>query len=433
MMLSHNIIPFKRRHEICDLLESKSFEWKEFVYIVGDVDAFRSILTFCSKEQRLEIVQRMHQRLKKHLKEQHYLFQVSENKFVCVVPACSYDCERFNQYVLDCFSKPIEIDGHPPVWIGMSGGVSFYPNDADDVSSLMSCAENALSDAKEKGGNRIERFSHRKRAQVKRYMMVYQRLCSAIQENSFDLYFQPIYDPLSNKVTVCESLARWNDELLGQVRPDEFIAVAESSGLMKSLSESLFNRLCEYITEINSQLVEPILFSYNLSRKELEFGIDNYFAQAKRQPELVKQIVLELTETSISKDVTRTVNQLHQLKAMGYQIAIDDFGTGYSALGCLDIFPIDYIKIDRCFVDNIFKSPTDEIIVEATVSIARCLDVKVIAEGIENQEQIGKLIEMGADLLQGYEICRPQPKDFLIEYLFVRQVSVLSSARVLDI
>lgn len=433
MVPDRNIIPFVRRHEICQLLESEPFKWKEYVYIVGDVDAFRSILTFCGKEQRVEITQRLHHRLTQNLKEEHYLYQVSENKFVCIVAANSYDYEQFNRYVLDCFSQPIEIEGHPPIWVGISGGVSIYPDDAGDVTTLMSCAENALADAKEKGGNRIERFRHQKRVQVKRYLTVYQRLCTAIEQDNFDLHFQPIYDPLSNKVTVCESLARWNDELLGQVRPDEFIAVAEKSGLMKPLSELLFNRLCEYMLQINTQLVEPIVFSYNLSRNELELGIDNYIKKAKCYPELVPNIILELTETSISKDITRTVNQLYQLKALGYQIAIDDFGTGYSALGCLDMFPIDYIKIDRCFVDNLFTSPIDEIIVEATVSIARCLDVKVIAEGIENQEQIGKLIEMGADYLQGYEICRPQPKDFLVEYLFVRQISVLSSAEVFGI
>ncbi|WP_172378791.1 GGDEF domain-containing phosphodiesterase [Vibrio sp. Vb339] len=433
MILTHNIIPFIRRHELCELLESEAFKWNEYAYFIGDVGIFRSILTFFSQEQREEITLILHKRLKGNFKEEHYLYQVSEQKFVCIIEKNNYNFERFNQYVLDCFSSPIEIEGLPPIWIGMSGGVSLYPDDAADVTTLMSCAENALSDAKEKSGKRIERFNHQKRIQIKRHLMVYQRLCSAIEEDNFDLHFQPIYDPLANKITICEALARWNDEVLGYVGPDEFIQVAESTGLMKPLSELLFARFCRYIIEINNQLVEPIQFSYNLSRKELELGIESYEHQAMLTPELMQSIILELTETSISKDLNRTVKQLHQLKELGYQIAIDDFGTGYSALGCLDMFPLDYIKIDRHFVDNISKSPTDEIIVDATISIARCLDVKVIAEGIENQEQIEMLIEVGADFLQGYEICRPQPKDFLIEYLFVRQISVLSSAQVYDI
>ncbi|WP_295890513.1 GGDEF domain-containing phosphodiesterase [uncultured Vibrio sp.] len=432
-MLACNIIPFIRRQELCHFLESDQFKWKEYVYIVGDIDAFQSILTFCSKKQREVVTFSLHQRLNQSIKDEHYLYQISDKKFVCIVEAKNYDFERFNQYVLDCFSKPIDIEGHPPIWIGMSGGVSVYPDDTTDVTILMSSAENALTDANEKGGNRIERYSQQKGVQIKRYSEVYQRLCGAIEEDNFDLHFQPIYDPLANKITICESLARWTDAELGQVRPDEFIAVAEKTGLMKPLSSKLFARMCQYMQEINSQLIEPIQFSYNLSRKELEFGLDIYIDQARSFPELVPNIILELTETSISKDLKRTVSQLYQLKALGYQIAIDDFGTGYSALGCLDMFPYDYIKIDKHFVDNVSRSSVDEVIVDATVSIARCLDVKVIAEGIENQEQISKLIEMGADYLQGFEICRPQPKDFLIEYLFVRQISVMSSALVFDV
>ncbi|GAL33280.1 diguanylate cyclase [Vibrio maritimus] len=236
-------IPFIRRNELHPILEQAFSGCERYICILIAIENHQAISSFCGERTRTELVEQMFIRFENRLKPTYRLFQISDNKLVCVAPIDSDTADDVIQIVDGCFSKPIVCENSPMIWLSRMGGASVFPDDAQDGAALLSCAESALQYAQKQGGSRIQRFSHQIREHTNRFQLVYQRLCSAIEMNTIDLWFQPMYDPFSKQVTICEALARWHDEILGVVSPDEFILVAEVSGLIKPLSEKLFSNL----------------------------------------------------------------------------------------------------------------------------------------------------------------------------------------------
>ena len=277
----------------------------------------------------------------------------------------------------------------------------------------MQDADAALYHAKSRGRNRYECFDQAMRDEVVKRVNIGNELRQAIKENQFEAYFQPLTSIVEGKVTGFEALIRWNHPVRGMVFPDEFIPVAEETGLIFSVTKEMLMMACYQIKKWHDLGLQDISISVNCSARD--------FNEQKMQGS-IKQIIdktgaditkleLELTESSIMDDAESSVESMRILTAMGINISIDDFGTGYSSFSYIKQFSIDKLKIDRAFIKDTPVDQDDVAIVEAIIAMAHKLKLKVVAEGVETKEQLEFLMAAKCDVIQGYFLGKPMSAD----------------------
>lgn len=293
----------------------------------------------------------------------------------------------------------------------LSAGVALYPTDGADIESLVANADAALYRAKADGRGRVRFFEAEMDQKLRERRAMQQDLRSAIGRNELMLVYQP-QAQVGGKVVAFEALLRWHHPQKGLVPPAEFIPLAEESGLILPIGEWVLRTACREAASWS----KPIRVCVNLSPIQFRHGdlpalIQTILLETGLQ---ASRLELEITESVLIDDFSRTVSVLRRLKALGVRIAMDDFGTGYSSLSYLQAFPFDKIKIDRAFISNLKGNPQAATIVRAVISLARSLDVPVIAEGVETKEQLEFLTGESCDQIQGYLVGRPQP----IEHYF---------------
>lgn len=230
----------------------------------------------------------------------------------------------------------------------------------------------------------------------------------AIKNNEFEMYYQPQVDIKTGKIISAEALIRWNDPKKGLIPPNEFIPIAEESVLINEIGEWVTKNVCQQ-AKIWQEKGLHITIAINLSPNQLKYQditqmIDNALLDSKCNPKLLE---IEITEGAIMQNVKEGLELLHAIKARGIRIAVDDFGTGYSSLAYLKQFPIDVLKIDKSFVDNLPFNPDDTAIAKAIISMSKALGYKVLAEGVETKEQLEFLKDEGCDIYQGYYKSKP--------------------------
>ncbi|MFC3772452.1 EAL domain-containing protein [Paenibacillus sp. GCM10012303] len=312
---------------------------------------------------------------------------------------------------------------HPdtPVVIGglefhlsASIGYALYPKDGTDGESLLQKAQTALDSAKRRGGNRAYAYDAAMEAAANRKLEIESGLRKAIERGELDVHYQPQVELKSGALVGAEALVRWKHPVQGYVPPSVFIPVAEETGLIKPIGEWVLRSACMQAKAWQAAGYAPITVSVNLSNRQFEEQhlpetVGAVLSECGLEPNYLE---LEITE-SMAMDVTRTIQALQGLKKLGIGIGIDDFGTGYSSLSYLKRFPIDKIKIDQSFVRDIANAndDNDTAIVSAIIAIARHLQLKVVAEGVETQEQFDYLQREQCDMLQGYYFSPPVPAD----------------------
>ena len=310
--------------------------------------------------------------------------------------------------LLKTLSDPFLLDNHE-LFISTSIGISMYPADGMDVETLVKNADTAMYRAKEQGRNRYHLYTEALNAAVVERMTLENNLRKALERDEFLLYYQPRVDMATGKTVGAEALVRWQHKELGLVSPDQFIPLAEETGLIVPISDWVLREACNQNKAWQDAGLPPIDIAVNISarlfqQEGLQFTINKVLMETGLDPE---HLELELTESTLMHDPDLAIEILYQLKAMGVRISIDDFGTGYSSLNYLKRFPIDALKIDRSFVKEITTNADDAAVATAVVAMARSLKLKVVAEGVETLEQLEFLRSLNCDEIQGYFINRP--------------------------
>ena len=302
--------------------------------------------------------------------------------------------------------------------LDFSLGACFITNKSLDPRDCIQHAEMAMYQAKDNGRNSISVYSSEmKDARGHSSLQIEKELKEAYLKEQFCLFYQPKVSLNTHKIIGAEALIRWNHPERGLVPPDDFIDAMEKTGLIKQVGIWVFRHACKQIKqwENTSQFSVPI--AINLSPLQIDAELPATLQSIIKEEQVrTDQLELEITETSITRDIENAVGILSQLHDSGFKISIDDFGTGYSSLLLLKQFPIDKLKIDRSFIRDILSSPNDEAIVRAVIAMSQSLNLQVIAEGIEDEKQYQLLQSMGCHEVQGYFVSKPIPKDLFLPF-----------------
>lgn len=319
--------------------------------------------------------------------------------------------------VIDIISQPIEINSYE-VMLTPSIGIAIYPDNGLHANQLMKHADIAMYKAKEAGRRTYTFYENSLNKRSLERLKLEEYLRTGIEKDEFELYFQPQIDLVSNCVNKAEALVRWRHPELGVISPLEFIPLAEESGLIIELGEWIIRESCFQAKRWLDDGM-PCRISINVSSVQFKKSdINGKVRQALIDSQLPAELLeLELTESAIMSDVEDNIIRLQNLKNMGVTIAVDDFGTGYSSLSYLKKFPIDTLKIDRSFIEDIADNENDEAIVKAIMALAESMNLNVVAEGIETIEQLRILHTFNCGLIQGFYFSKPLTNDEFIYFV----------------
>ncbi|NLE00234.1 MAG: EAL domain-containing protein [Fibrobacter sp.] len=351
------------------------------------------------------LLQTVATRLKSCVRDIDGVFRLGDDEFAIILEeiAQPQDAARVAKRILAVCSLPFQLSDRE-LYITISIGISIYPTDGDEMEVLLKNAEAAMHRAKELSINNYQHYKPAMNAKAFEQLTLEHNLRKALKKNEFLVYYQPQIRLKDKSIIGAEALVRWQHPELGMISPAEFIPIAEQTGLILSLGEWVLRSACKQTKLWHSTYGKEFVISVNLStrqfqQQDLVSTVHKVLYETKLPPEFLE---LEITESLGMKNPELTLKTLHELKAMGIHIAIDDFGTGYSSLSYLKKFPIDTLKIDRSFVSDIQADSNDAAIVLAIIALAHSLKLKVIAEGVELQEQVDYLLKNGCESIQGY-------------------------------
>lgn len=310
---------------------------------------------------------------------------------------------ELSEKLVKIIAEPFYIDSME-FYVSVSIGITVYPQDGTNIDYLVRNADIAMYHAKEKGRNRYEYYHERMNEMAEKRSRMESELRAAIFHHQLELHFQPVVDVPSGEVVWFEALLRWQHPKLGMVLPDEFMALAEETGLIVPIGEWAIEQVCLQLQDWQRKGVAINAIAVNLSMRQLERRgliavLDKTTANYEIDP---SRIILEITESVLMQDPQRTVPLLQVLSERGYKLAMDDFGTGYSSFGQLSHMDVDSLKIDRTFVAQLDKEGSVACIVPAIIGMAREMGIRVVAEGVETSGQVAFLLQQGCNLMQGY-------------------------------
>lgn len=309
--------------------------------------------------------------------------------------------------------------GAQELFVTLSIGVSLYPDDGEDASTLLKNAGAALYRAKEQGGNNYQFYTADMNASALKRLALESSLRRALERVEFEVYYQPQVDVGTGRIVGAEALVRWRHPELGLIPPAEFIPLAEDTGLIVPIGEWVLRVACARCMAWRDAGLAHMSVAVNLSARQFQqpYLSEMVFGILRETGLGAHHLELELTESSIMRNAEYAVRALGELKEAGVKIAIDDFGTGYSSLGYLKRLPIDRLKVDKSFVRDVTTDPDDATLVTAIVKLAHNLRLKVVAEGVETEEQLRFLRLLGCDEWQGYLCSGPLPAEAFEELL----------------
>ncbi|KPN92388.1 putative bifunctional diguanylate cyclase/phosphodiesterase [Pseudomonas nunensis] len=325
------------------------------------------------------------------------------------------EARHMAQRIMFKMKEPIELSGRRMV-MTTSIGISLFPEDGKTCEELLKNADLALYQSKGSGRNSLHFFSANLRTRATMELQLEEELRHALREDTgLKLYYQPIYELKSGQVTKLEALVRWQHPVHGLLTPDRFIAIAEANGLIAELDNWVLCKACEDLGELSRNGCEALKIAVNcsplnLAREELADEIEEVLRVTGVAPE---RLELEVTENALMGNIANTLVLLRQIRALGVSLSIDDFGTGYSSLAYLKRLPLNTLKIDRSFIQDIPKATADMEIVQAIIVMAHTLHLQVVTEGVETLEQYEFLERHGCDFVQGYLLSRPVPLEEL--------------------
>jgi diguanylate cyclase (GGDEF)-like protein/PAS domain S-box-containing protein len=332
------------------------------------------------------------------------------DEFVVLVPGirAADECIHVAQKIIETLASPIPFEGRM-LHITPSIGICLYPDDGNDVETLMRHADAAMYHAKASGRNNYQFFTQRMNQAAAHHFELESSLRGALANAEFELFYQPIIDIGTRRVHTMEVLLRWRHAQQGLVLPDHFIPILEENGLIVPVGEWVMRRACEQTVEWLRQGLEPVPLAVNLSPRQfmhrgLIEAIRRILDETGIDPSLIE---FEITETALMQHGEQTLEILGQINRMGIRLSIDDFGTGYSSLAYLKRFPVKKLKIDRAFINDLEDSAEDRAIVAAIIALSNSLQLSVVAEGVETEGQFELLRRSGCQYAQGYLFSPP--------------------------
>jgi diguanylate cyclase (GGDEF)-like protein/PAS domain S-box-containing protein len=375
-----------------------------------DLDRFKPVNDSLGHQAGDDLLRQVARRLTDLVRGNDTVARLSGDEFVLILnglaerKAATGMAERVNRSL----AKAFEVQGQE-VFIGSSIGISVYPKDTEDASTLLRNADMAMYRAKEAGRGTYRFFTSEMDAYIAERLSLERDMRKGMDNGEFLLHYQPIVNPYQLRLYGAEVLVRWQHPRRGLLGPDQFISLAEDTGMIGALGEWVLRSACEQGRRWLDAGLLDFSLSVNLSGRQMRGGLscDLLAAILEDSGFPAQQLTLEITEGILLEGTPETVTWLQDIKALGVTLALDDFGTGYSSLSYLKRFPIDIIKIDRSFISGIVEQPDDRSLTEAILAMARSLRMRVVAEGVETSEQLKFLAEHRCDSIQGYFFSRP--------------------------
>jgi diguanylate cyclase (GGDEF)-like protein/PAS domain S-box-containing protein len=405
------------------IIEAKAAGTKLGVVFL-DLDRFKHINDTRGHETGDKLLQEVAARLRAVVREADVVIRMGGDEFVVVFR----DVKTYDEIalgagrIIETLDRPIIIDQHPLLTTG-SVGVSLFPRDGSNMMELLKHSDTAMYQAKDRGRNNVQMFSQVMNRKLKHRVAVEASLREALRLKQFDVYYQPFINLLTRKVVGLEALMRWQHPVHGMVPADQFIPVAEETGLIVPMGNFVLHRTLQNMSAWRKAGVPLVPMSLNiapaqLQRGELQSTIAALLKTHGLRPHMLQ---LEMTERAMFESHAATgenrQDTMARLRDLGVRIAIDDFGTGYSSLSYLKHWRVDALKIDRSFVRDLVTDSSDLAIVSAIIAIARHLHIQVIAEGIEGYQQVEILRRLGCTVGQGFLFARPMTADKCLELL----------------
>jgi diguanylate cyclase (GGDEF)-like protein len=385
-----------------------------------DLDRFKIINDTLGHSIGDKLLQDVARRLTACLREGDTVARLGGDEFLVLLPRVDQveDVAKMAERILEIFKTPFRLDNHE-LFISSSIGITLYPADGDNVQTLLKNADTALNRAKAQGRNIYQFYTSTMNARAFERVILESGLRRALEQEEFIVYYQPQISLHTGQIVGMEVLLRWQHPDLGLIPPMKFIPLAEDTGLIVQLGEWVLRTACIQNKAWQQAGFPPLCVSVNLSprlfkQQNLVQLIDRILKETQLDPHYLD---LELTEGTAMENAELAIATLRELKKMGVRLSMDDFGTGYSSLSYLKRFPIDRLKIDRSFVLNITVNPDDAVIAMLIINMAHNLNLKVIAEGVETEEQLSFLRLHHCDEIQGFIFSRPVPAEVFTRLL----------------
>ncbi|MBL3601801.1 MAG: EAL domain-containing protein [gamma proteobacterium endosymbiont of Lamellibrachia anaximandri] len=387
-----------------------------------DLDKFKVVNDSFGHVIGDELLQKVATRIKACVREVDTVARFGGDEFVVLLQDISEpeDAAKVASKIIETVSRVFELSSRE-TFVGASIGITLYPEDADTPDTLLQNADMAMYLAKDTGRNRFQFFTAKIQEQVRIRQSLEHDLRTALKREEFELYYQPVVDAGNESIVSVEALLRWHHPQLGFVAPDTFIPLAEEIGLIGIIGMWILHTGCRQVHEWHQTGLSDIEIAFNLSGRQRELGLTaKDISLILHETGLSGEfITLEITESELIEDTAEEITWLQSFKNVGAKLSIDDFGTGYSSLSYLKRFPVDILKIDRAFVADLPDNQDDASLVEAIVAIAKSLNLKLVAEGVETKAQADFLKKIGCDYLQGYYFGKPMPATELTDMIGV--------------
>jgi diguanylate cyclase (GGDEF)-like protein len=380
-----------------------------------DLDRFKTINDTLGHDFGDELIKQVAIRVRETIRETDIVSRLGGDEFTVLLidMVDEIHASIIAKNILTRLSEPFMLHGHE-VYSSASIGITISPGDGGDAKTLLKNADMAMYEAKAQGRNTFSFFTARMTARAQQFLELDKDMRRALIQQELEVHFQPIFELNSKALIGVEALMRWRHPDKGLILPSEFIAVAEETGLIEDIGLWVLRRACsEALVWLKHDSHPEFYLSVNISIRQFKGGFDK-----KELGSILEEtgfpadkLLLEITESLLIDDDSRIKDVLAEFRKMGVRLAVDDFGTGYSALSYLRDFPVNTLKIDQSFIQDIATSRSDQRLIEAIITMAHGLELVTIAEGVETSEQDALLAELRCDMVQGYFYCEPLAAD----------------------
>jgi len=382
-----------------------------------DLDRFKIINDSMGHTTGDELLKSAASRFFECVRNSDTVCRLGGDEFTIILPEMQdiSDAGKVAEKILMIMNDPFDLNGEK-VNISPSIGVSIFPDDGEEIESLLKNADSAMYYAKSKGRNNYQYYTQEMNAEARQRLDRENRLRRAVEFDQFMLYYQPQVDTKTLHITGYEALIRWHDSETGLVSPDQFIPLLEDTGLIVPVGDWILRRACLDINKMAAMNRHFKSVSINLSARQfVDHSIVDRIRLIMEETGISPdQLVIEITETIMMTETERSLKLLTELSKLGLMLSLDDFGTGYSSLAYLKQFPINVIKIDKSFIRDLHTNQSDSAICEAIIAIGHQLNLKVVAEGVETEEQFNYIRDKGCHSIQGYYFGKPLPLSQLL-------------------
>ena len=391
-------------------IEQAQMDNTQFAVMFIDLDRFKNVNDSMGHSVGDQLLIVVGERLTKSIRKEDFVARFGGDEYVILLPFCqASEADFVAARIINDLAQPLSFQSID-LFVTSSIGISIYPNDGHDYETLTGAADSAMYLAKDKGKNNFQFFTEDLRRDIIERITLEADLQQALKEDQFVLHYQPQIDLKTGKLTGLEALIRWNHPSKGCISPADFIPIAEETGLIVPIGQWVLETACRQTRKWHKDGSPQLTISVNVSNIQFMQSsfvkhVEDTLVKTGLQP---KYLNLEITE-SMTSDVLNCQTTLKKLRNVGINISIDDFGTGYSSLSYLSSFPITHLKVDQVFVQG--QSPSNKAIVKTIITLAKNLGLKVVAEGVETEEQVTFLKELDCDEAQGYFYSKPLPPE----------------------